>query len=154
MTDMEIRPARADELGTIERLLKTVNLPLFGASDFLDTFWIAEADGQPAGCVGLETYADAGLLRSAVVTEKTRGTGLGGRLTRRVIDEARASGIRDLYLFTMDKGPFFEHMGFEKCTMDDFSENGRKSTQWLAVSANPEVAKVLTTMRMNLAKVC
>jgi len=150
VNDIEIRPARPHELDTIEGLLKTVNLPLFGAADFLDTFWIAENRGDVAGCVGLEVYDDAGLLRSAVVTEEMRGTGLGGRLTLHVIDAARELGIRDLYLFTMDKGPFFEHMGFDKCTMDDFSEDGRKSTQWRMVNEHPEVAEVLSTMRMRL----
>jgi amino-acid N-acetyltransferase len=148
--DSQIRPARPDELDTIERLLKPVGLPIFGAADFLDTFWIAEDAEGVTGCVGLEVYGDAGLLRSAVVTDKMRGTGLGARLTRRVIDEARETGIRDLYLFTMDKGPFFKHMGFEDCTMEDFSENGRKATQWRMVSDHPEVAKILTQMRMRL----
>ena len=151
MTNIEIRPARHDELETIEGLLKTVSLPLFGAADFLDTFWIAEAQGEVTGCIGLEVYEDAGLLRSAVVTEEMRGTGLGARLTRRVIEEATANGVRDLYLFTMDAGPFFGRMGFEECTMEDFAVNGRKSTQWRMVNEHPEVAKVLTTMRMALA---
>lgn len=153
MTNIAIRPARPDELETIEGLLRTVSLPLFGAADFLDTFWIAENAGEVVGCVGLEVYEDAGLLRSAVVSKDMRGTGLGGRLTRRVIDEAKAAGVRDLYLFTMDAGPFFGHMGFENCTMEDFSENGRKCTQWLAVSEHPNVAELLTTMRMRLAQV-
>lgn len=151
MADIEIRPARPDELETIEGLLKTVNLPLFRAADFLDTFWIAEANGAVAGCTGLEVYEDAGLLRSAVVTAEMRGTGLGRRLTRRVIDEASANGVQDLYLFTMDARPFFEHMGFEICTMDDFSENGRKCTQWLAVNEHPNIAEFVSAMRMRLA---
>ena len=93
---------------------------------------------------------DAGLLRSAVVTEPVRGTGLGRRLTQQVIEDAKSSGIRDLYLFTMDAGPFFGHMGFEKCTIAEFSENGRKCTQWIAVNNNPEIVEWLTSMRMTL----
>jgi N-acetylglutamate synthase-like GNAT family acetyltransferase len=29
-------------------------------------------------------------------------------------------GVKRLYLFTMDKAPFFARHGFERCTMDDF----------------------------------
>ena len=151
MSDPAIRAAQSGDLEIIEGLLRTVNLPLFRTADFLDTFWVAEAEGEVVGCVGLEVYDDAGLLRSAVVTEPVRGTGLGGRLTRTVVDEAKTSGIRDLYLFTMDAGPFFGHMGFEKCTIEDFSENGRKCTQWIAVNNNPEIVEWLTSMRMTLA---
>jgi amino-acid N-acetyltransferase len=150
VSDPKIRAARSDDLEIIEGLLKTVNLPLFRTADFLDTFWVAEAEGEVVACVGLEVYDDAGLLRSAVVTEPVRGTGLGRRLTQRVIEDAKSSGIRDLYLFTMDAGPFFGHMGFEKCTIEDFSENGRKCSQWIAVNNNPEIVEWLTSMRMTL----
>jgi amino-acid N-acetyltransferase len=151
VSDPEIRAARTDDLEIIEGLLSSVNLPLFRTADFLDTFWVAEVAGEVVGCVGLEVYDDAGLLRSAVVTEPVRGTGLGARLTRKVVDEAKSHGVRDLYLFTMDAGPFFGHMGFEKCTIEDFSENGRKCTQWIAVNNNREIMGWLTSMRMTLS---
>jgi N-acetylglutamate synthase-like GNAT family acetyltransferase len=130
--------------------MSAAQLPAFRAGDFVDTFWVAESDGEIVGCCGLEVYNDAGLLRSAVVTPDLRGTGLGRDLTKAVIEGASANGVRDLYLFTLDAGDFFGHMGFEKCELEDFSDSGRQSTQWQAVSEHPEVAKMLTAMRMRL----
>lgn len=125
-------------------------LPGFETADFIDTFWVAEADGEVVGCCGLEIYDDAGLLRSAVVVPTLRGTGLGARLTEAVMDGARANGVQDLYLFTLHAGEFFEHMGFEKCPLQDFSDAGKKSTQWRALNERPEIAEWLTAMRMRL----
>lgn len=150
MSKPSIRAARGDDLRAIESLIRSEQLPGFRTGDFLDSFWVAEAGGEIVGCCGLEPYDDAGLLRSAVVVPPYRRTGLGADLTRRVIEDARERGIRDLYLFTLNAADFFEHMGFERCAMDDFSENGRRSTQWQAVSGRPEVTKWLTTMRMRL----
>lgn len=150
MSGTSIRAARPGDLPAIESLIAAAQLPAFQTADFIDTFWVAEADGEIAGCCGLEVYDDAGLLRSAVVAPGQRGTGLGRELTEVVIEGARASGVRDLYLFTLDAADFFEHMEFEKCTLEDFSEAGRRSTQWRAVSENEGIAKLLTTMRMRL----
>lgn len=150
MSEPSIRAARHDDLRAIEALISSAQLPGFQAGDFIDTFWVAEADGKVVGCCGLEVYEDAGLLRSAVVVPELRRTGLGAQLTETVIAGARAKGVRDLYLFTMDARDFFKHMGFEECTKDDFSEPGRKSTQWTALSGRPDMAKMLTAMRMRL----
>lgn len=150
MNEPRIRPARRDDLGAIESLIRSVQLPGIRTADFIDSFWVAEVDGEIIGCCGLEPYGDAGLLRSAVVAPEYRGMGLGARLARRVIDDARERGVRDLYLFTLHAADFFERLGFERCTMDDFSESGRRSTQWQALSERPEIAEWLTAMRMRV----
>lgn len=151
MSEPRIRPAGPDDLPAIEALIKSEQLPLFQTGDFIDSFWVAEdGESKVVGCCGLEPFGDAGLLRSAVVVPEYRGTGLGARLTRAVVDDARRRGIRDLYLFTLNAGAFFEHMGFEECTMEDFSEGARHSTQWQALKERPEIAEWLTAMRMRL----
>lgn len=150
MSEPGIRAARPGDLPAIESLMAMAQLPAFRAGDFIDTFWVSEADGEIVGCCGLEVYNDAGLLRSAVVVPHLRGTGLGRDLTEAVIAGARANGVRDLYLFTLDAGDFFDHMGFERCKLEDFSDSGRNSTQWQAVNEHPEIAYMLTAMRMRL----
>lgn len=151
MSEPVVRPAMPGDLPEIESLIRSEQLPALKTGDFIDSFWVAEAGGgRVAGCCGLEPYGEAGLLRSAVVVPEYRGTGLGARLTEAVISGAKERGIRDLYLFTLKADAFFEHMGFERCTVDDFSEAGRRSTQWRAVRENPEIAKWLSAMRMRL----
>jgi N-acetylglutamate synthase-like GNAT family acetyltransferase len=148
VSEPSVRSAGPEDLPAIEALIASEQLPGFQTADFIDTFWVAEAAGRLVGCCGLELYGDAGLLRSAVVTGDYRGTGLGAQLAQRVIGGAKELGVRDLYLFTMNAAGFFEHLGFERCTFDDFSKSGRRSTQWRALSERPDIAAMLTAMRM------
>jgi N-acetylglutamate synthase-like GNAT family acetyltransferase len=63
--------------------------------------WIAEADGERAGCVFLvRQSATVAKLRLLILRPEARGLGLGGRLTDACIAFARAAGYRKLVLWT------------------------------------------------------
>lgn len=127
------------------------HMPLFSAGDFIDTFWVAEDGEGTAGCIGLEVYDEAALLRSIVSAPRLRGTGLGGALTHRVLAEAERLGAKRVYLFTMNAAPFFTRMGFAVCTMDDFEESARQSTQYQALQHAPQqMINLLTAMRRDI----
>jgi GNAT superfamily N-acetyltransferase len=66
--------------------------------------WIAEADGERAGCVMLVAGDEPGTakLRVLVVTEAARGLGAGRRLVGQCLDFARASGYERVTLWTVD----------------------------------------------------
>ncbi|MFB7462629.1 GNAT family N-acetyltransferase [Streptomyces sp. NPDC056224] len=66
--------------------------------------WIAEVDGERAGCVFLVTGDEPGVakLRILLVTPKARGLGLGTRLVEECLAFARQAGYRQVTLWTND----------------------------------------------------
>ena len=126
------------------------HLPAFRTGEFLDTFWVLEREGRLVACVGLEVYGEAALLRSVITSPELRGQGYGDVLVQRAFLEAQLRGVKRLYLFTMDKAPFFARHGFERCTMDDFEPAARQCSQYQILAEHPEVAAILTAMRRDV----
>lgn len=76
------------------------------------TYWIADLNGAPAGCIGLEHGEGVSLLRSASVLPASRRQGLGRALAMSALTYATLRGDRLLYLFSSDAGPFWQPFGF------------------------------------------
>ncbi|CBG75771.1 putative GnaT-family acetyltransferase [Streptomyces scabiei 87.22] len=80
--------------------------------------WIAEVDGERAGCVLLVAADQPGVakLRVLLVTPAARGLGLGTRLVEQSLAFAREAGYRRVTLWTTDKQVsarrIYEHFGF------------------------------------------
>ena len=66
--------------------------------------WIAEVDGERAGCIFLVAGEDpdTAKLRILLVTEAARGNGVGTRLVEQCLTFARDAGYRDVTLWTND----------------------------------------------------
>ncbi|MFI6071313.1 GNAT family N-acetyltransferase [Actinoplanes sp. NPDC051343] len=66
--------------------------------------WIAEVDGQRAGCVFCVDAEedDTAILRVLLVTPAARGLGLGGALVDTCLAFARRAGYRRMRLWTTD----------------------------------------------------
>ena len=65
--------------------------------------WIAEVDGEPAGCVLCVRRDDeTAQLRILLVDPAVRGLGIGARLVEECIRFARAAGYRSMVLWTND----------------------------------------------------
>ncbi|MFJ4620682.1 GNAT family N-acetyltransferase [Streptomyces sp. NPDC088812] len=80
--------------------------------------WIAEVDGERAGCVFLVADDRPGVakLRVLLVTPAARGLGLGTRLVEGSLAFAREAGYRRVTLWTTDDlvsaRRIYEHFGF------------------------------------------
>ncbi|HSP54917.1 MAG TPA: GNAT family N-acetyltransferase [Dehalococcoidia bacterium] len=145
-----MRGARGKDLAAIDALIVAEHLPAFRTAEFLDTFWVLESQGRLLGCVGLEVFGEAALLRSVITSSELRGQGYGDVLVKKAFDEAESRGVKRLYLFTLDKALFFARFGFERCTMEDFEPAARQCSQYEILKDHREVAAVLTAMRREI----
>jgi amino-acid N-acetyltransferase len=133
-----IQKARPGDIEEIEDLLKASGLPVEGAREHLDHFFVAREDGSLAGAIGLEQYGEEGLLRSLAVRESHRSKGVGSNLYLRLIEEARALGIRRLVLLTTTAEAYFSARGFRNVGRETIKGALRHSAEF--TGACPESA--------------
>lgn len=113
-TAPRIRPAEPGDYPAVAGLLEAAGLPTEGLPPSLADFVVAAADDGLVGAVGLEVYGPAALLRSAVVADRARGRGLGAALVDRLLEHARARGVRQVYLLTTTAEDWFPRFGFTR----------------------------------------
>jgi N-acetylglutamate synthase-like GNAT family acetyltransferase len=113
--DISIRDANAADLPSVAALLRAADLPVDGLDEqFGPAYAVAEVAGRIVGAEGMERYADAGLLRSAVVDSGFRGKGVGDDLTRNRLSWARTAGLREVWLLTTTAATYFPRFGFQR----------------------------------------
>ncbi len=111
---MEIRRADANDQPAILALIAASGLSVGGVLAHAHDFFVAEQDEAVVGCVGLEVYAGAAVLRSLAIAESVRGAGVAAALCHALLDSARRRGITDVYLRTDSAAPFFSRLGFRR----------------------------------------
>jgi amino-acid N-acetyltransferase len=117
MASASLRPATTADTRIIEGLLESAQLPTHGVKDILGAtpadFVIAEEDGRAVAAGGLEVTGDGALLRSIVVREDQRSTGVGRRVVERLLGDADSRGL-DVYLLTTTADAWFPRFGFAR----------------------------------------
>ena len=136
----EILQGTAGELPAVEAMLLQAGLPLDGLRQSAK-LTVARLAGRVVGAAALETYKNGVLLRSVVVAEELRNSGLGQRLTLAALAAASRSGHRTAYLLTTTAGGFFGRFGFVAIDRADVPADVKQSVEF--TSACPASALVM-----------
>jgi GNAT superfamily N-acetyltransferase len=87
--------------------------------DGLPLTWVALSGSRVVGTASLAEYDIhtrkdlSPWLVSVYVNVQDRGQGIGSVLVRHVVEQARALGIKELWLFTPDKEHFYRRLGWQ-----------------------------------------
>ncbi len=111
---IEFRFASHADDAPLRGFLAGAGLPSANVSADRQEYVLAHSGQQLVGCVGLEVYGDAALLRSLAVATPTRALGLGTSLTERVLALASLRGAKTAFLLTTTAERFFAKRGFER----------------------------------------
>jgi amino-acid N-acetyltransferase len=125
-----LHSAAPDDIDAVERLLTANDLPTEDVRDKPECFYVALSDRERVGVGGLEVHGTDGLLRSLVVQEPHRGSGLGAALCRALEARARRNGVRRLYLLTTTAESFFRRLGYERVDRRDVPDSIRETSEF------------------------
>jgi amino-acid N-acetyltransferase len=137
--NVTFRPARARDVPRMAELIAAAHLPPLFIEEYIDGFITAQQGAELIACGGIEIYDDCGVIRSVVVDEAVRGFGLGGKLAELLMAKGREAEVTDLFLFTADALPFWQHYGFVEVTFDDWKDPPRASWQYQFISQNHDL---------------
>lgn len=151
-TNVSYRRARSDDIPRMAQMMAAEDLPPLFIEEFLGGFIVADCDGEVVGTGGLEMYGKTGAIRSVVLDPRVRGTGLGRRMAELMMEDARASGADQVYLFTQNAHAFWLHLSFEDVTLDEWDEEPRASWQWQFIRRHGAAIGVVYPMRKRLTR--
>ncbi len=143
---LAVTPARHPDLPQVKALLDRVGLPYADLDTHLEELLVLR-DGQALpGCVAMELWEEAGLLRSLAIVPERRGEGLGWMLADAALSRARQRGARAVYLTTEHATDFFaEKFGFATCERAALPKSMLSSSQFKAARA-----QATTLMKLSL----
>lgn len=139
--DWRITRAAAADGPAIVALLAAADLLTHDVLAPGTVYWVAH-DGmrQLVGVAGVETGADAALLRSVAVLPAWRGQGLAQLLVEHAIAFVRASGYWRVYLFSTRSGGYWQRLGFRRVAVDEVARALPSSPQVVRFAAIGKLA--------------
>jgi amino-acid N-acetyltransferase len=131
--------AREEDVEAIVALLKTNNLPVSDLGAGQRMFLVALSEGKAVGCVAVEMYEEAGLLRSLAVNNDFRGKGIGQKLVAEAEVWSLNNGLKTLYLLTTTAAGFFPKMGWINTERASVPEKIATSSEFASVCPSTAV---------------
>lgn len=118
---------------TIEKILQKEKLPYQDANAENIHFFMAFADKEFVGIVGLEKFSDVALLRSLVVFDKFRNKGYGREIINQIIEYSKKKEIKELFILTTTVKYFFEHLGFKVIERGNVPNDIKSTTEFTSL---------------------
>lgn len=150
---MRARRAKIADVGAIHRLVAH-----YAAQGFLlarsereirakiSHFIVQEEKLRIVSCLSLESYgSDLAEIRSVAVSDEFRGQGLGGRLIRFALVEARRGGIARVFAVT-HMPQFFEQQGFATVARKSLVEKIARDCRTCSQKRSCELVAVIATV--------
>jgi amino-acid N-acetyltransferase len=117
---MEIHSAKIPDVKAIHALISSyaerdrmLFCPMSDIYEKLQTFSVAEAEGNMVGCCALEVvWSDLAEIKSLAVDEAKKEKGIGRMLVAAAIEQAAELGVPKVFALTLEPD-FFEKLGFE-----------------------------------------
>jgi N-acetylglutamate synthase-like GNAT family acetyltransferase/precorrin-6B methylase 2 len=151
-TEINIDPARQDDLPAVEALLTEAGLPT-DVAPHLANFLVARHQGKVVGCTGMEIQGADALFRSLAVSPGYRGTGIGRRLYDALVEKSRGKSVERAYLLTTTIAPLAETWGFRRIDRDTVPAAIRATTQFQGGCCDSAVA-MWQDLRQETPKAC
>ena len=122
----QLRQAGIDDVGGILALIRPLEeagVLVRRSRELLETeidrFVLVERDGATIGCAALYPYADGSAeLACVAVNSDYRGGNRGDRMLEQIEQQARAQGIKRLFVLTTRTAHWFQERGFVEVTRD------------------------------------
>jgi N-acetylglutamate synthase-like GNAT family acetyltransferase len=130
MMDLLPRPATQADLPALKQLLEDAGLITAGVRAHIEGFLLLEDEGRIVASAGLEQYGTHALLRSVAVVPAYRNRGVARFLVSRILGQAAAHQIQDVYLFTATAPAYFRRFGFVPITRDEVAVPVRASEEY------------------------
>jgi homocysteine S-methyltransferase len=137
-----VRPAGEEDLPEIRRLLESNRLPTTDLEHSLPVLFVARDGPMLVAAGGFEVHGESGLLRSVVVADRLRGTGLGRTLVESIEAAARQRGVRELLLLTETAREFFARLGYADTAREIAPEAIRNSAEFKSLC--PQSARCMS----------
>jgi len=126
---MNIYPVDENNFSKAIALIKINGLPTEDISDGTKLFALVEYN-RVIGTVGIEFYDTVALLRSLVITQEKRNSGLGQQLVSFIEDFAKKNGARELVLLTTTAESFFIKNAYQSIERNNIPEQIKKSSEF------------------------
>jgi UDP-N-acetylmuramate: L-alanyl-gamma-D-glutamyl-meso-diaminopimelate ligase len=125
-------PADNDDLPGLQELLDETGLSYPDMVEHLSEILVLrDPERRIVGCVAMEMYDEAGVLRTLATSSSRRGEGLGWMLADAALGRARRRGARRVYLITENASDFFaEKFGFQTVQRELVDAGVLESTQF------------------------